>query len=61
MLRTTRGWLRRDLDVLRPPLERMRVEGSDFLQKNAALAEEIRRTLIDLDEVEKEPKRAAKS
>lgn len=61
VLRTTRGWLRRDLDVLRPLLERMRTEGTDFLQKNAALSEEIRRTLIDLDEVEKELKKAAKA
>lgn len=61
VLRTTRGWLRRDLDVLRPLLDRMRTEGADFLQRNAALAEEVRRTLVDLDEVEKELKKAAKS
>jgi chromosome segregation ATPase len=61
VLRTTRSWFRRDLDVLRPLLERMRTEGADFLQKNAALGEEIRRTLIDLDEVEKELKKAAKA
>ena len=61
ILRTTRQWLRRDLDVLRPLLERMRTEGADFLQKNAALAEEVRRTLVDLDEVEKELKKAAKA
>ena len=59
ILRTTRQWLRRDLDVLRPFLERMRTEGADFLQKNAALAEEVRRTLVDLDEVEKELRKAA--
>jgi hypothetical protein len=61
VLRTTRSWLRRDLDVLRPFLERMRTEGADFLQKNAAMAEEVRRTLVDLDEVEKELKKAAKA
>jgi hypothetical protein len=61
ILRTTRTWLRRDLDVLRPFLERMRTEGTDFLQKNAAMAEEVRRTLVDLDEVEKELKKAAKA
>jgi len=61
VLRTTRSWFRRDLDVLCPLLERMRTEGPDFLQKNAALAEEVRRTLADLDEVEKELKKAAKS
>jgi hypothetical protein len=51
VLRTTRQWFRRDLDVLRPLLERMRTEGTDFLQRNAALSEEVRRTLLDLDEV----------
>jgi chromosome segregation ATPase len=61
VLRTTRSWLRRDLDILRPLLERMRTEGVDFLEKNAAMAEEVRRTLIDLDEVEKELKKAAKA
>ena len=39
----------------------MRSEGADFLQKNSALAEEVRRTLGDLDEVEKELKKAAKA
>jgi hypothetical protein len=39
----------------------MRSEGTDFLQNDAALAEEVRRTLVDLDEVEKELKKAAKS
>ncbi len=61
VLRTTRTWLRRDLDVLRPLLERMRTEGADFLQKNTALAEEVRRSLVDLDELEKELKKAAKA
>ena len=61
VLRTTRQWLPRDLDVLRPLLERMRTEGADFLQKNAALAEEVRRTLADLDEVEKELGKASKA
>jgi hypothetical protein len=61
VLRTTRSWFHRDLDVLRPLLERMRTEGADFLHRNAALSEEVRRTLIDLDEVEKELKKAAKA
>jgi hypothetical protein len=61
VLRTTRSWLRRDLDVLRPLLERMRIEGADFLQKNSALADEVRRTLVDLDEIEKELKKATKA
>ena len=39
----------------------MRIEGPDFLQKNAALADEVRRTLVDLDEMEKELKKAAKA
>jgi hypothetical protein len=61
VLRTTRHWLPRDLEVLKPVFERMRTEGPDFLQKNSALAEEIRRTFVDLDEVEKELKKAAKA
>jgi len=61
VLRTTRNWLRRDLDVLRPLLERMRAEGTDFLQNNVAIGEEVRRTLVDLDEMEKELKKAAKA
>jgi hypothetical protein len=39
----------------------MRTEGADFLQKNSVLAEEVRRTLVDLDEVEKELKKASKA
>jgi myosin heavy subunit len=58
LLRSTRTWLQRDLEVLKPVFERMRVEGADFLQKNAALAEELRRTFVDLDEIEKELKKA---
>lgn len=61
ILRTTRQWLPRDLEVLKPIFERMRTEGADFLQKNSALAEEVRRTFVDLDEVEKELKKAAKA
>jgi hypothetical protein len=61
ILRTTRQWLRRDLEILKPTLERMRIEGADFLQKNAALAIEIRRTFVDIDLIEKELKKAAKS
>jgi hypothetical protein len=61
ILRTTRQWLPRDLEVLKPVFERMRTEGPNFLQKNSALAEEIRRTFVDLDDVEKELKRAAKA
>jgi len=39
----------------------MRTEGHDFLQKNAAMAEAVRRTLGDSDEMEKELKKAAKA
>jgi hypothetical protein len=61
ILRTTRSWLPRDLEVLKPVVERMRTEGADFLQKNSALAEELRRTFVDLDEVEKELGKATKA
>jgi hypothetical protein len=61
ILRTTRQWLPRDLDVLKPLFERMRTQGSDFLEKNAALGEEIRRTFADLDRVESELKKASKA
>jgi hypothetical protein len=58
VLRSTRAWLPRDLEVLRPVFERMRTEGPDFLQKNAALADEVRRTLADIDEIEGHLKKA---
>jgi phage host-nuclease inhibitor protein Gam len=61
ILRTTRQWFARDLDVLKPLFERMRTQGTDFLEKNAALGEEIRRTFADLDRVESELKKAAKA
>jgi hypothetical protein len=38
LLRTTRQWIVRDLDLLRPIFERMRVEGFDLLERNAVLA-----------------------
>jgi hypothetical protein len=52
LLRSARAWLPRDLEVLRPVFERMRTEGPGFLQRNAALADEVRRTLADIDEIE---------
>lgn len=61
VLRTTRQWLPRDLDILKPLFERMRVHGSDFLEKNSAIADEVRRTFSDLDRIDAELKRAAKS
>jgi hypothetical protein len=61
VLRTTRAWVSRDLDVLRPIVDQMRTSGPDFLRKNAVLAEEVRRTLADIDEIERELRKAAKS
>ncbi|MFZ1916560.1 MAG: hypothetical protein WAU58_03230 [Terriglobales bacterium] len=61
VLRTCRQWLPRDLDVLKPLFERMRVQGTDFLDKNAALADEVRRTFADLDRIESELKKASKA
>jgi len=61
ILRTTRRWLPRDLDVLKFVFERMRSQGSDFLERIAALGEEVRRTFADLDRVESELKKAAKA
>jgi hypothetical protein len=52
LLRSTRAWLPRDLEVLRPVFQRMRAEGPDFLQRNAALSDEVRRTFVDIDEIE---------
>ena len=52
LLRSTRAWLPRDLEVLRPVFERMRAEGPDFLQRNAALSDEVRRKFVDIDEIE---------
>jgi len=61
VLRSTRQWLPRDLEVLRPVLERMRTDGPDFLQKNVALADEVRRTFADIDAIEKELEKASKA
>ncbi len=61
LLRTTRQWIARDLDVLKPIFKRMRVQGFDFLEKNAALAEEVHRTFADIDRIESELKKAAKA
>ena len=61
LLRTTRQWLQRDLDVLRPLFERLRVQGFDLLEKSAVLAEELRRTFPEIDRIEKELGKAAKA
>jgi hypothetical protein len=61
VLRTTRQWLPRDLDVLKPLFERMRIQGPDFLAKNASLSGEVRRSLSDIDRIDSELKKAAKA
>jgi hypothetical protein len=61
ILRTTRQWLPRDLEILKPLFERTRAEGADFLHKNAVLSDEVRRTLVDLDEIAKELGKAARA
>ena len=61
LLRTTRQWIIRDLDLLRPIFERMRVEGFDLLERNTVLAEELRRTFPEIDRIEKEVGKAAKA
>ncbi len=61
LLRTTRHWIVRDLDLLKPIFERMRVQGCDLLDRNAVLAEELRRTFPEIDRIEKELGKAAKA
>jgi hypothetical protein len=61
LLRTTRQWIVRDLDLLKPIFERMRVQGFDLLERNAMLAEELRRTFPEIDRIEKELGKAAKA
>jgi hypothetical protein len=61
ILRTTRRWLPRDLDVLKPLFEQMRLHGADSLEKNTAVADEIRCTFADLDRIETELKKATKA
>jgi len=61
LLRTTRQWIARDFDLLKPIFERMREQGFDLLEKNAVLANELRRTLPEIDRVEKELGKAAKA
>ena len=61
MLRTTRQWIARDLDVLKPIFERMRAQGFDLLDRNAVLAEELRRMFPEIDRIEKELGKAVKA
>jgi hypothetical protein len=58
LLRTSRSWLPRDLEVLRPLFKRMRAEGPEFFKRNAALADEVRRTLVEIDEIDGQLKKA---
>jgi predicted nuclease with TOPRIM domain len=61
VLRTTRQWIVRDLDLLKPIFERMRAQGFDLLERNAVLADELRRTFPEIDRIEKELGKAAKA
>ncbi len=61
VLRTTRQWLARDLDLLKPIFERMRVHGVDLLDRNTLVADELRRTFPEIDRMEKEIGKAAKA
>jgi predicted nuclease with TOPRIM domain len=61
LLRSTRQWIVRDLDLLKPIFERMRVQGFDLLERNAMLAEELRRTFPEIDRIEKELGKASKA
>jgi hypothetical protein len=61
LLRTTRQWMVRDLDVLKPIFERMRVQGFDLLERNSLLADELRRTFPEIDRIERELGKAAKA
>jgi hypothetical protein len=61
LLRTTRQWFVRDLDLLKPIFERMRVQGFDLLERNTVLAEELRRTFPEIDRIEKELGKASKA
>jgi hypothetical protein len=61
LLRTTRLWIARDLDLLKPIFERMRVHGFDLLERNTVLAEELRRTFPEIDRIEKELGKAARA
>jgi vacuolar-type H+-ATPase subunit I/STV1 len=61
LLRTTRQWIVRDLDLLKPIFERMRGQGFDLLERNAVVADELRRTFPEIDRIEKELGKAAKA
>ncbi|MCB9935089.1 MAG: hypothetical protein H6840_05290 [Planctomycetes bacterium] len=52
LLRTTREWFLRDLDLLKPLMRRQAEEGPDFMKRNVAVAAEVRSHLKALDKVE---------
>jgi hypothetical protein len=61
VLRTTRQWFHRDLEILKPLFEKMRTEGHDFLSRNSLLAGQVCKTFEDIDQMEKELKKASKA
>lgn len=52
LLRTTRDWFLRDLDLLKPLMRRQAEEGPDFMKRNVAVASEVRSHLKMLDQIE---------
>jgi len=61
LLRTTRQWIVRDLDLLKPIFERIGGQGFDLLERNTVVADELRRTFPEIDRIEKELGKAAKA
>lgn len=59
ILRTTRGWLRRDLDILRPVMQRLAEEGPGFLERSKSILQELKISLQEADAVEDCLKKAA--
>lgn len=53
VLRTTRNWFQRDLDLLRPLMKRQAEEGPDFMKRNLAVAVEVRSHMKAIDNMEK--------
>ncbi|MEZ5992617.1 MAG: hypothetical protein R3E76_09715 [Planctomycetota bacterium] len=53
LLRTTREWFLRDLDLMKPLMRRQAEEGPDFMKRNVAVATEVRSHLKSLDQMEK--------
>jgi hypothetical protein len=49
------------LDILKPLVDRIRFEGPEFLAKNIHLAQEVRRTLEDLDKIDEDLKKAERN